>query len=483
MSTVQRIAKNTIFLLVSQVINLLLAFLYMTYIARYLGPSGFGVLSFALAFTGIFAVFADFGLQLLITREVARDKNLTQKYLANFSLMKIILAVFAYGLIAVIINLMGYPRQTIQVVYLIGAYVICSAFTQMFYSTFQAYERMEFQAIGQLLNSVLMLVFIVVAISLGLDIVIFAYIYVAVAVVTLLYSYIVMKSPFFKYSIDWVPTMLEMDRDFWKLTFKRVLPFGLTTVFVTSFYWISTIMLSVMKGDAMVGWYNASYRMVLILSFIPAAVIAAIYPVMSKLFITSQDSLKMVHEKSLRYLAILAIPLGIGTTILASRFISLIFGSEYAESITALQILVWSEVFIFISMPFANLFNSMNKQVLTTVITGVCLIINVVFNLALIPRYGLIGASTTTVITEAVSLILCLVFAAGMKRGFSGKDIKYLAKVIVASILMGIYILLVHELNLILIIVSSVLLYFILLYAIKGIEKEDIALIKKTVNI
>jgi O-antigen/teichoic acid export membrane protein len=450
----------------------------MTYIARYLGPSGFGVLSFALAFTGIFAVFADFGLQLLITREVARDKNLTQKYLANFSLMKIILAVFAYSLIAIIINLMGYPWQTIQVVYLLGVFVVLSAFTQMFYSTFQAHERMEFQAVGQLLNSVLMLILIVAAISMGLDIVILAYIYVAVAVVTLVYSYTAMKSPFFKYPINWTPTMLEIDWGFWKLTIKRVLPFGLSMVFVTSFYWISTILLSVMKGDVMVGWYNASYRMVLVLSFIPAAVITAIYPVMSKLFMTSQDSLRMVHEKSLKYLAMLAIPLGVGTTILASRFISLIFGSEYVESVTALQILVWSEVCIFISMPLTNLFYSMNKQILMTVITATCLAINVVFNLALIPQYGLIGASIATVLTEALSLILCLVFAASMSHKFTGKSIKFLAKVIMASMLMGIYILFIRELNLILIIVSSLLLYFLLLYAIRGIEKEDIALIK-----
>ncbi len=478
MSTVRRIAKNTIFLLVSQVINLLLAFLYMTYIARYLGPSGFGVLSFALAFTGIFAVFADFGLQLLITREVARDKNLAQKYLANFSLMKIILAVFAYGLIAVIINLMGYPWQTIQVVYLLGVYVICGAFTQLFYSTFQAYERMEFQAIGQLLNSVLMLISIVIAISLGLDIVIFAYIYVGAAVVTLTYSCIVMKSRFFKYAVNWVPNMLEMDRDFWKLTFKRVLPFGLTQVFVTSFYWISTILLSLMKGDAMVGWYNASYRMVLILSFIPAAVIAAIYPVMSKLFMTSQDSLKMVHEKSLKYLAILAIPLGIGTTILASRFISLVFGSEYVESITALQILVWSEVCIFISMPFGNLFNSLNRQALVTVVAGICLVLNVAANLILIPQYGLIGASVTTVATEACSVALCLTFAAGIKFGLSGKNLIFAAKIIAAGLLMGILILLLHDMNLALILPIAALFYFFLLYILRGIGKEDIILIK-----
>jgi O-antigen/teichoic acid export membrane protein len=65
MSTVRRIAKNTPALLVAQVASYLLGFFYVMYAARYLGAAGFGILSFALAFTGIFAVFGDLGLQPL----------------------------------------------------------------------------------------------------------------------------------------------------------------------------------------------------------------------------------------------------------------------------------------------------------------------------------------------------------------------------------------------------------------------------------
>jgi O-antigen/teichoic acid export membrane protein len=157
LSTVRRIAKNTSALLVAQVASYLLAFFYMMYTARYLGPASFGILSFAIAFTGIFVVFGDLGLAPLTVREVARDKSLASKYLVNVSLMKIILVTITFGLIALTINLMGYPEETIKVVYLLGLSVIFTAFTQMFYSVFQAFERMEYQGIGQMLNAALIL--------------------------------------------------------------------------------------------------------------------------------------------------------------------------------------------------------------------------------------------------------------------------------------------------------------------------------------
>jgi len=70
------------------------------YTARYLGAEGFGILSFALAFTGIFGVFSDLGLSTLTVREVACDKTLASKYLGNIAVMKIILVVITFGLIA-----------------------------------------------------------------------------------------------------------------------------------------------------------------------------------------------------------------------------------------------------------------------------------------------------------------------------------------------------------------------------------------------
>lgn len=152
MNTVQRIAKNTGVLLLSQLASYILGLFFIMYTARYLGAEGFGILSFALAFTGIFGVFADFGLSTLTVREVARDKLLAGKYLGNIAVMKVILVVVTFGLIALTINLLGYPQQTITVVYLVALSVIFNSFSGMLYSIFRAYEKMEYQSLGQILK-------------------------------------------------------------------------------------------------------------------------------------------------------------------------------------------------------------------------------------------------------------------------------------------------------------------------------------------
>jgi O-antigen/teichoic acid export membrane protein len=95
MNTVQRIAKNTSVLAISQVITSILGFFLFIYIARYLGEVGFGKYSFALAFTGLFAIIANFGMNNYIIRELARNKEQTSEYLINVSVIKFIFIVYS----------------------------------------------------------------------------------------------------------------------------------------------------------------------------------------------------------------------------------------------------------------------------------------------------------------------------------------------------------------------------------------------------
>ena len=483
MSTVQRIAKNTSVLLAAQVASSFLGFFFMMYTARYLGAAGFGILSFALAFTAIFGIFTDLGLQPLTVREVARDKSLASKYLANISLMKVILVTITFGLIALVINLLGYPEQTIKVVYLVALSVIFNAFTQIFYSVFQAYERMEFQAIGRMLNAALLLCGVILAIKLGFTVIGFASLYLITAVIALGYSFAVMKLKFSNAASASPIRAMEFDWSFWKPTIKEALPFGLTTIFVSIYYWIDSVMLSLMQGNEVVGWYNAAYRMVFVLLFIPAAFSAAIFPIMSRFYITSHDSLRLSYEKFFKYMTILGIPIGVGITLLAQRLIPLIFGAEYVNSIIALQILVWSSVLIFMGAAFGNLFNSLNRQIIITKITGVCAAINVVLNLILIPKYSLIGAGIATVATEF--LALALVFTWGLKIGY-GIPKKELAgtiiKVLISSGLMGAFIVYFYYLTLLALVPLAALIYLVVLYLIRGIDKEDLNLVRRALG-
>jgi len=476
MNTVQRIAKNTSVLLVSQIASYILGFFFIMYTARYLGAAGFGILSFALAFTGIFGVFSDLGLSTLTVREVARDKFLASKYLGNIAVMKIILVVITFGLIALTINLLDYPEQTITVVYLVALSVIFSAFSSMFYSIFKAYEKMEYQSVGHILNSILMLSGALFAISQGFSVVGFASIYFLVSVIVLGYSFVVCVWKF-------VLPKIEVDFSFWKPTIKEALPFGLTGTFIIIYLWIDSIMLSFMKGDAVVGWYGAAYRLVLVLLFIPIAFNSAIFPIMSQLYISSQNSLRFVYEKVFKYMLIVGFPIGVGTTLLADRIILLIFGAEYAPSIIALQILVWAIVLLFARNAFERLFESINRQIIVTKIFGFCAILNVILNLVLIPKYSYIGAAVTTLFSDFTVLILQFMWSIKIGYSINVKEaVNIICKVMIASILMGVFIVWFKNLSLLILIPFGAVVYSGVIFLIKGIDREDSILFKKMIN-
>ena len=473
MNTVQRIAKNTAVLLVANIISKVLGFFYVMYTARYLGAEGFGILSFALAFTGIFGVLTDLGLSPLTVREVARDKSLAKKYLNNISVMKTILVTITFALIAIVINLLGYPEQTIKVVYLISLSVVFNSFTGIFYSIFRAFEKMEYQSLGQILNSAIMLFGVFFAISRGFSVFGFASLYFMISVVALVYSFVISIWKFVK------PKM-EVDWSFWRPTIKEALPFGLTGAFITIYLWIDSVMLSLMKGDEVVGWYNAAYRIILILLFIPSAFNSAVFPIMSRFYVSSKSSLKFIFEKHFKYMLIIGFPIGVGITLLADRIVLLIFGAEYIPSIIALQILTWAIVFIFARTAFERVLESANKQIIVTKVFGGCALLNIILNLILIPKYSYIGAAVATLITDFA--VFALIFVWSLKIGYSISNkqfIEVISKVISASLLMGVFIEYFRDQNLFILVFTTIIIYFGLILLIKCFDKDDIRLFKK----
>ena len=473
MNTVRRIAKNTAVLFVSQIASYILGFFYIMYTARYLGAEGFGILSFALAFTGIFGVFSDLGLRNLTVREVARDKSLAGKYLGNIAVIKIILSFITIGLITITINLLGYPEQTIKVVYLIALSVVFGAFSGMFYSIFQAYEKMEYQSLGLILSSALMLAGVLIGIKQGFDVIGFASLYFLVNSIVLGYSFVVCLWKF-------VLPKLEVNLQFWKTMFKEALPFGLSSIFVVIYFYIDSVMLSIIKGDIEVGLYNAAYRIVYLLLFIPSIYFMAVYPVMSKLYSTSKNSLKISYEHSFKYMLFIIIPIAIGTTLLSNKIILLIFGNEYIQSVSILQILIWAVFCSYLSHTPTFTLNSINKQSIYTKVVFLCMVLNVVLNLILIPKWSYNGAGIATVITEFIAFILLFRY---INDFFTNPfSISTIIKPTICGIIMAIFIFYSYNLNIFILIFLSAIIYFTSLILIGSFSKQDYLLMRAILN-
>ena len=454
-------------------VTLFAGFLYSMYTTRYLGTEQYGVLSFSLAFTSIFLVFMDFGLGQRTVREVARNRSLANKYFGNILMAKFFLVACTFAATVIVVHLFGYPDSTIEIIYIMTMYTIAYSFNGTYVAFFQAFERMEYPAIGTIINNALMLIGALIVIQLHLNAIAFALLYLFSALVVLAFS-IVMTY------YQGLRPKAELDLAFLRPAFKEALPFGTTSLLIMLYTYLDSVMLSMIKGYEAVGIYNAANRLVLTLLFIPNILNLIVFPIMSKFYVSSHGFLMLVYRKYFKIMLILSFPLCFGVTLLADRIILTIFGTGFTDSIPVLQILIWLLLFAFCGASFAKLLESVNKQAVITKASTICLIIIVVLNLSLIPRFSYLGTSIANVAAQFVLFII--EFLAVYRLGY-GIPLKSLstdaAKVLCACLLMALFIKWMHDLNLVVLIACSAAVYFVVVYLLGVLDDEDTRLIKQ----
>ena len=470
MNTIKTIAKNTGVLAIAHTVTMILGLVLVIFIARSIGDVDFGKLGFAQSFTALLVIFADMGLSTVTIREIARQKELTSKYLGNISLIKLIISVVTFILIALIINLMHYPADTIMVVYLIGISAIIGGFTGFLRSIFRAFEKMEFEAFLIIGKSIVTTGIGIAVLFSGYGLIAIAFVYLFAGIIDLFATSIVVIKKFAK-------PKFEVDFSFWKQIVPLALPFSLTAFIGMIYFQIDIVMLSVMKGDAPVGWYKAACTLIYALVIIPNIFISAIYPVMSRFYISSKDALKAMLEKSAKYLFIIGLPIAVGTLLLSDRIILLFYGEGFSHSIIALQILSLYLPLRFINHTTGYTLSSINKESLRALSATIAAATNVVLNLFLIPKFSFAGAAIATAITEVVLFASYYYFVA---KHFHRLELRpILIKPCLACLAMGIFVFYLRGINLALLVISAAIIYLAVFYFIKGFDEEDKAIFKK----
>jgi len=473
MNAVQRIAKNTAALFAAQFVVSILGLVLSIFIARNLGDVIFGKYSFALAFTAIFAVFSDLGYNTLLIREVARDKSQASKYLSNVLCMRALLSLVIFALIVITINVMGYPADTKKVVCLFGIYTLIVSFAAVFKVTFRAFERMEYEAGITIFANIIRFSLGLLVLFLGYGLIELALVFLLSGAFDVLFGFLVCERKFVK-------PRIELDFEFWKSTIKIALPLSMLSIFGLIYVRIDTVMLSMMKGDAVVGWYNAAYNLVLSFKPIPQLFMNALFPLMSSYYVSSKDSLKVAYEKSFKYLFILGLPLAVGITLLANRIILLFYGQQFYPSIIALRILAWDVLLIFLYMCSAFILVSIDKQNQMAVIAGSTALINVTLNLLLIPSFSYVGAAIATIAAEGFLLLSYMYLDS--RYSYKIPLHKIIIKPVGACAVMGLFLYQFNDINLVLEIIAAVILYSGSLYLLRGFSDEDISLFKKLIK-
>ncbi len=471
MTTAKVIAKNSIFLFLGDAIGYVLQLILVVYLARYLGDANFGKYCFVTAFSMLFLILSDIGLSVLMIREIARDTTKAGKYLVNISIIKLILSSFTIILVVTAVNFMPYPPDTIWAICIVAVTTFFTSFTSSFRSIFRAFERMEYELISKIAERIFIFISVLPVLYLGYGLIEVVLAMLISQVFIFIFTLILLIKKLTR------PTLL-FDLSLCKSLIKEGFPFALASVFSVIYFQTDTVMLSMMKGDAVVGWYNAAYRLVMALPFISTAFVGALYPMLSKYSTSSRDKLIIVYEKSFKFLLMLSIPIGIGTSLLADKIIIFLYGQDFVNSILALQILVWVASVLMIYSIVGYVLASINRQPVDTRTTCISALLNVGLNLLLIPAYSYAGAAITSVLS--LVFLLTLEFIYLQRNGYKIHASKLVLKPLFAGIFMGliIYSLKAISINFIIIICIAISIYATSLYILKAFDKDEIEMMR-----
>lgn len=431
MNQIKSIFKNTSWMTLSQFVTSICAFLWTILIARYLGVSDYGILSFAISFTAITGIFMDLGMTTFTTRELSRDKNLSHKYINNIFPIKLLVSILIIIATSIILYILKYDFLTIEVTLILTIELIFMSMTSFINGVFQSFEKLKYQAIGTIMNSGLLLITILITMHFNLGLIAVAIAYTISYSIFLIYMFIKLIQ---KFGL----VKFEFDKDFWKNTIIKSAPFGLTAFFYTIYFSIDVVMLSYISGDYVTGIYNSAYKIITVFTTFYVVYQFVIFPVMSKFFKESDDLLRISYEQSIKYLLIIILPITIGVSIYSEYIVNLIYSSQYALASEPVEILIWTVSFLFINGAASLLLNSINKEKVVTKIYIIAAVFNVILNFILIPKYTYIGASIATVLSEILICIVMIHIIRKSKYCPNKSFLKVIAKIIISTLVLAI---------------------------------------------
>ncbi len=470
MSIIRRIAKNTLLLISAEMYSMIVQFIFLIFVTKYLGDTGFGKISFALSFAFIFSVIADAGLNTLIIRELAKNSKNAEKFISNSLAFKIIFGIVLIVIITVLLTCFNTGKEKFLLVLIISFAFIIGNIAQLFRNVFQSFEKMEYEALIKTIYTTAYAIIGFAVIFLKWNILMIGLAYLIGSIINLLFSSAVCYNKFSRFN-------LRFDKKYVLRLIKEAYPFAISSIFASMFFNIDVLILGYLRGDQIVGWYSLAYRIAAITLIIPSFFNQAIFPLLSKYHEHNKKIFNFAFEKSIKYMLMIALPLALLVTFLAGPVIRFVFGNKFENSIPALQILIWCIVIIYVSSLMVNVINVIGKQKPNMYIYGFNIFINILLDLILIPRFSIYGVAAAVIITQGIGAILTCRLIPRFSQQL--RNLK-LHKIIIPTLAMAatIYIL---RYNPILATLSSVCIYITMTILLKTIEQEEIKLLKELV--
>lgn len=373
------------------------------FVARYLEPTGFGVISFGLAIVAFVDPVASLGMNSILSREIVNKNQPEGTVIATaitFRGIAGILSLIFVSLLLVFVLDNESPEVKLMVVLASSAKVF-SAFGALrfwFEANTNAKHLVKYSIAQTIIFSLLKLLAVYYESPLESFIYIFA-MEVAAGALILIFPYIFNRVELDRWHVDFAYGVKLVKQSSWLLLS------GIASIIYLK---IDQVMLGSMRDAASVGIYAVASRFSEVWYFIPGAIMSSLFPSLIRAKENDEKSYDNKLQTSLDILFWIAFAIATIMTIISDKFIFLLYGEEYMEASNILAIHVWAGLFVFMRAVLSKWLIIEHILSFSLITHGVGALVNVALNLLLIPQYGGEGAALATLVSYASAAWLSL---------------------------------------------------------------------------
>lgn len=465
MSTARAIAHNTFIQIIGKAISVFLGLIAIGMMTRYLGQEKFGWYITAVTFLQFACILIDFGLIPVTAQMLSEPEHDKTRLFKNLLSYRFFTATACLTIAPLIAMFFPYPAEVKIAIAFSTISFLAVAMNQIFTGFYQTKLKMRVQVIGELVGRVVLVAGLYLLIKNNSS-----FLLIMAALVVSAASYT---------AVMWISASRETNVGFgfdfaiWRAITKKMWPIALAIIFNVIYLKGDIILLSLFRSQTEVGLYGAAYRVIDIYAQLAMMMMGIMLPLLAGNWSRGlKDEFKKYYQQSFDAIMLMAVPMLIGTLMLAENIMRLVAGQNFAVAGRPLQILSLAVFGVYMGAIFGHAAVAINrqKQILWIFISDA--IITLIGYLIFIPKFGMLGAAWMTVFSELYAGLL--LFAS--VRHYSGVRLqpKTLSKVLCAGLFMALAIWPLRNVNVFFPILAAAIVYAISILALKIVSKKTL---------
>ena len=394
----KRVLKNASWIIMFQCIQAVLSLIVTMLMARYLGPSNYGVLNYAISVTAFVIPIAMLGINSVLVQELVHYPDNEGEILGTSILMSICSSVLCIAGVAVFVLIANRGEKDTFIVCVLYSVMLIFQSLELIQYWYQARLLSKYTSITGLVAYIFVSTYKILLLMKGMSIHWFALSYSfdhMIISVTLLFIYYKKGNSKLKLS----------SAVGWRI-FSKSKYYIISTLMVTLFAQQDKVMLKLMLGNEATGYYSAAVTCATMSGFIVTAIIDSVRPVIFESRLVSKAAYEQNLTSLYSIIIYFCIVQGIFFTLFAKPIIGIIYGTQYGQSVNVLQIIIWYSAFSYIGGIRDIWLLSENKQKYLIWINLFGALVNMVLNLILIRIIGICGAAFASLITQIFTNII-----------------------------------------------------------------------------